>query len=219
VKNLPLKIDFHVHTCYSHDGITTPKQLIAYAKRRGLDGVAITDHDTIDGAVKLAKKKTGLLIIPGVEVTTKQGHVIALNVTIPIPSQRNVKETAEKIHEAGGIAVASHPAALTKQSLMENVTSAFDAIEVINSSALPFFFSVYFSRKIATRLKLPQIAGSDSHYAPEIGTAYTIVDADPDVDEVIKAIRASATKPFGKWIPLNIRLKREALILKKKWES
>jgi len=89
-------------------------------------------------------------------------------------------------------------------------------VEVINSAAVPFSFSTYLSRKLATRLNLPQTAGSDSHYAPEIGAAYTIIEADPDVDEIIQAIKGGATLPLGRSIPWRVRLRRGALSLKRK---
>jgi hypothetical protein len=203
---LPLKIDLHVHTCYSIDAATTLKEVVVYAKKRGLDGVAITDHDSVKGALKLAKKHD-FLIIPGIEVSTRRGHVLALNVTIPIPPKLSLFETIQIIHDLGGIAVAAHPTAIYKGGLRRQVTSNFDAIEVINSSTFPFFLSTYLSQRLAFRLNLPQTAGSDAHYPSDIGTAYTLVDADSEVDEVIHAIKGGATVPFGKPISWKTRLR------------
>jgi len=214
VKSLGLKIDLHVHTCYSHDAVTTLEEVVTYSKKRGLDGVAITDHDTLLGALKLVKKSK-LLVIPGIEITALGGHVLALNITKPIPPKLDLSETVQRIHEAGGIAVAAHPTSFYKSALSRQITS-YDAIEVINSAAVPFSFSTYLNRKLVTRLNLPQTAGSDSHYAPEIGAAYTIVEADPDVDEVIQAIKGGATLPLGKPIPWRVRLRRGALSLKRR---
>jgi hypothetical protein len=215
VKILVLKIDLHIHTCYSSDGITTPREVVAYSKRRGLDGVAITDHDTIEGALKLLGK-TDLIIIPGIEISSLRGHVLALNVTETIPPKLTLSETIQRIHEAGGIAVAAHPFALSKSLRLKDRTLNFDAIEVINSAAFPFFISTYQSRKLAICLDLPQIAGSDAHYGPEIGFAYTIIDADPQVEEIVYSIKSGATVPFGRAIPLRLRLKRALLNFNKK---
>jgi len=211
---LPIKLDLHVHTCYSHDGLTTPREVVFYSKKAGLDGVAITDHDTLEGALKLAKLKE-LLVIPGVEVTTADMHLLALNVTTPIPSGLKVQETIDKIHDAGGIAVACHPTAILKGSL-KCPRGKFDAIEVINSSAFPFLFATNFNRKLANSLGLPQTAGSDAHYGPEIGFAYTVIDADLGVDEAIEAIKRGLTVPYGRRIPWRLRLKRKILGFKKK---
>jgi predicted metal-dependent phosphoesterase TrpH len=214
VKGLSLKIDLHVHTCYSHDAVTTLKEVITYSKKRGLDGVAITDHDTLLGALKLLQKNE-ILVIPGIEITTMNGHIIALNITKTIPPKLDLSETVQRIHEAGGIAVAAHPTSVYKSTFNQQVTFC-DAIEVINSAAVPFSFSTYLSRKLANRLKLPQTGGSDAHYAPEIGAAYTIIEADPDIDEIIQAIKRGATLPLGNPIPWRVRLKRGALSLKRR---
>lgn len=213
---MKLKIDLHVHTSYSYDSLITPKELVFYAKNRGLDGVAVTDHDRLDGALKISKE-TDFLIIPGMEITSKDGHVIGLNVKEPVPPGLSAEETVDRIHGAGGIAVACHPAVPFKRSLRGYVTSKFDAVEVINSSVFPFRYSVRCGEKIASRLGKARVAGSDAHYGPEIGYAYTVVDAKSGVDEIIEAIRRGKCLPFGTAIPLKIRLKREFLLLKRKF--
>jgi len=193
--------------------VTTLKEVIVYSKKRGLDGVAITDHDTLAGALKL--QNSDLIVIPGIEITTLRGHLLALNVTTPIPPKLDINETIQRIHEAGGIAVAAHPTLFYKSAPSQK-TASYDAIEVINSAAIPFQLFTYLNQKFATRLKLPQTAGSDSHYAPEIGAAYTVIQADPDVNEIVQAITRGATIPVGKPIPWRMRLEGKALSLKRK---
>jgi len=214
VKSLGLKIDLHVHTCYSYDALTTLEEVVTYSKKRGLDGVAITDHDTLLGALRLSQE-TKLVVIPGIEITALGGHVLALNVTKPIPPKLSLPETVKRIREGGGIAVASHVTSLHKSALARQISS-YDAVEVINSGAIPFSLSTYLSRKFATRFKLPQTGGSDSHYGPEIGAACTVIEADADVDEIIQAIKKGATLPLGKPIPWRVRLRRGALSLKRR---
>ncbi len=207
-----LKIDFHVHTYYSGDSSITLEQIIFYAKKRGLDGIAITDHNTVEGALKIKTKE--ILIIPGIEVSTLEGHILGINVTIPVPKKCGMEETIERIHEAGGIAIAPHPTAFYKSPPSRQIKS-YDAIEVINASNIPFSILTHFSKKFADRLGLPQTGGSDSHYAPEIGSAYTIVDSEKKADEIIHAIKSGQVIPFGKQIPWKIRLERTILKLKK----
>lgn len=211
-----LKIDLHVHTCYSPDAVTSLKEVVAYCKKRGLDGVAVTDHDTIEGALKLAKTRE-IIVIPGIEVETLHGHLLALNVTTRIPSNLSSSETIERVHEAGGIAVAAHPTSFYKLGWKPKILGAsnLDAIEVINSSTFPFFFSTYLSRKLAVRFNLPQTAGSDSHIPETIGVAYTLIEAETEIEEIVKAIKKGATVPQGKAIPLKARFKKAFLAVKR----
>ncbi len=208
-----LKIDFHVHTCYSCDSSITLKQVVGYSKKRGLDGVAITDHNTVKGALKLKSRE--ILVVPGIEVSTLDGHLLGINVTTSIPAKLGMEETIHRIHEAGGIAVAPHPTAFYKSPPSRHVSS-YDAVEVMNASSVPFSVLTYLSKRFAEGLRLPQTGGSDSHYAPEIGSAYTLVEADSDVDEIVDAIKRGATFPRGSGIPWKIRLERTALSLKRK---
>jgi predicted metal-dependent phosphoesterase TrpH len=212
---LQIKIDLHVHTRYSFDGLITPEELVFYAKKRGLDGVAITDHDRIDGALKIAKE-TDFLIIPGIEISSLSGHIIGLNIRELVPQKLSADETVEKIHELGGLAIACHPMVFLKTSLKNRINSKFDAVEVINSSAIPFGYSVKRSREIASHLGIAQVAGSDAHYGPEVGSAYTIIEADLEIDRILKAISKGLCQPAGEAIPLKTRMKREFLVLKKK---
>jgi predicted metal-dependent phosphoesterase TrpH len=203
-----LKIDMHVHSCYSADSLITAEELVFYTKKQGLDGVAITDHDRVDGALKMAVE-TDILIIPGIEVASSEGHIVGLDVKERVPSELSVAETVDRIHSAGGIAVACHPVGIFKGGLgKKHTSSSFDAVEVINSSTIPFAYAVKQSEKIASRLGKPRLAGSDAHYGPEIGCAYTVVDTKPDVDDIIEAITKGLCQPFGNSIPLATRLKR-----------
>jgi predicted metal-dependent phosphoesterase TrpH len=207
---LNLKIDLHVHSYYSYDSLISPKELVYYAKRSGLDGVAVTDHDRLDSAVAIAKE-TDFFIVPGMEVTSRQGHIVALNVRETIPKGLTADETIDRIHHAGGIALACHPTALFKGSLGKHTNASFDAIEVINSAAVPFRYSVRQAQKLACLYAKPQVAGTDAHYGPQIGYAYTVVDAEPQVDAVIKSIQKGLTRPEGTAIPWRLRLRKEII--------
>ena len=214
---MPIKIDLHVHTHYSRDSLITPEELVIYAKKAGLDGVAVTDHDRLDGALKIARE-TDFFIVPGMEISSSNGHVVALNVQEVIPKGLDAGETVDRIHRAGGIAVACHPVTFFKGSLRKHVSSKFDAVEVINASSFPFNYSVKNAQKIASRLGIPRVAGSDAHYPPEIGYAYTLVDASSNVDEVVRSIHKGSCQPFGRAIPIKVKLKKELATLKRSIE-
>lgn len=207
-EELPAKIDLHVHSHYSSDSLITPEELVVYAKKRGLDGVAITDHDRLDGALKIARE-TEFFILPGMEISSSNGHIVALNIQEPIRKGLSAEETVDRIHRAGGIAVACHPIAFFKGSLGKHVTSVFDAVEVINASSCPFNYSVKNAQKIANRLGIARVAGSDAHYPPEIGYAYTLVDASLDIDEIVRSIQKRACQPIGNAIPLKLKVEKE----------
>lgn len=214
---MPLKIDLHVHTCYSTDCSTSLENVISYSKKKGLSGVAITDHDTVEGALRLVEKKNnGLIIIPGIEVSTVQGHVLGLNITTPIRSGLSVTETTKEIHEAGGIAVAAHPSATFKSGIgldRKLASYGFDAVEVINSSLFPFSLLTYLNKRIAARAGLPQTGGSDSHIPETIGLAYTIIE-NPEPEARVEGIINSVVKgniiPIGEPVPWRLRLRKMA---------
>ncbi|MEM2098208.1 MAG: CehA/McbA family metallohydrolase [Candidatus Bathyarchaeia archaeon] len=210
-----VKVDLHVHTICSRDSLISFQEIIPWAKRRGLNAVAITDHNTIDGLSKISKE-ADFIILPGVEISSCDGHIVALNVSQNVPRGLTAEETVERIHALGGIAVACHPFAPFKGSLRNHVNNKFDAVEVINASAFPFKRSTKKAEEIAERFKLPQVAGTDAHYAPAIGYAYTVVDADLNVDSIIDAIIHGRCKPAGTSLPVTLKLKKQYLHVVKK---
>jgi predicted metal-dependent phosphoesterase TrpH len=196
-----IRADLHVHTTYSADSLITPKDLVHYAKLRGLNAIAVTDHNTLEGAYKIAKQ-TDFLIIPGMEVSSADGHIVALNVKELIPRDLTAIETVKRIHQTGGIAIACHPFVLFKGCLKDAVTSDFDAIETINSRASPFGRSVRLAQATAQRLNLPRVAGTDSHFGTQIGYGYTEIEAKAATPQAIAdAIKAGKCSPHGGAVP------------------
>jgi predicted metal-dependent phosphoesterase TrpH len=205
---MQVKADLHIHTNYSSDSVITPKELVFYAKKRGLTAVAVTDHNQVEGAIKIAKQ-TEFLIIPGTEVSSMHGHIVGLNVNELIPRGLSADETVDRIHKAGGIAIACHPFALMKGSVGKHVNGKFDAVEAINASAFPFKRATHKAHQLAERLKLPKVAGTDAHYGPVIGQAYTVIDAEANVEAIVKAIANGRCKPEGTAISLMMRLENQ----------
>jgi predicted metal-dependent phosphoesterase TrpH len=120
-----------------------------------------------------------------------------------------MEQTIQLIHDAGGIAVAPHPYSFYKSPPTRKV-SCYDAVEVMNSASVPFSVLTYFSKRFAEGLGLPQIGGSDAHYAPEIGSAHSVVDSEVDVDEIVSAIKKGNVSTSGRGVPWKIKFGRAA---------
>ncbi len=207
---MQINADLHVHTTNSKDSLITPKDLVSYAKKRGLNAVAVTDHNTLDDAWKIAQETPDFLIIPGMEVSSSDGHIVALNVRTLIPRGLSSIETVERIHQAGGVAIACHPYVFGKGCLKDKVGNTFDAVEVINGRAFPFKRSVRKAEAKAKQLGLPRVAGTDAHYGPQIGYGYTVLDAEEaSVEAVCKAIVLGKCTPNGQAVPLTLNLDME----------
>jgi predicted metal-dependent phosphoesterase TrpH len=204
---LTIIADLHVHTTYSSDSLITPQDLIYYSKKNGLNAVAVTDHNCWGSAQKIAKETADFLVIPGMEVSSGEGHIVALNVKKPIPQGLTASETVELIHAAGGVAIACHPFVRYKGCLKERVCETFDAIEIINARASPYENSVKKATETADRLKLSRVAGTDAHYGPQIGYGRTLIEtAELSVEAICKAIVEGHCKPAGQPVPLSMNL-------------
>ena len=164
-----MRFDLHIHSNYS-DGKADVKEIIKAAKRRGLDGIALTDHDTTRG-ISAARKyiheqKIDLVLIPGVEVSTSEGHLLVLGVEEPPQRKRSPEETIEAAHDMGGITDVPHPYHPFRHAL-GRIPDA-DAVEVYNSKHL-FGLANGRARIEARRRGIPMVAGSDSHFAETVG--------------------------------------------------
>ena len=211
---MEVKADLHVHSTYSKDSLITPQEIVFYAKKRGLTAVAVTDHNQVEGAKKIARE-TDFLIIPGTEVSSLGGHIIGLNVNEVIPRGLSANETVDRIHRAGGVAIACHPFALFKGSIGKYVTAKFDAVETINASSFPFRSASAKAEKLAERFGLPRVAGTDAHYGPVIGCAYTVIDSELNLEAILEAIVKGRCEPAGGSISLRMRIQNQGRFVKK----
>jgi predicted metal-dependent phosphoesterase TrpH len=195
-----MKFDLHIHSNYS-DGRASVKEIIQAAKRRGLDGIAITDHDIMKG-IPVARRyikeqKLDLLLIPGIEVNTSEGHLLVLGVDKPPHKKMSPEETIDDAHDLGGIANVPHPYHPFRHAL-GRIPDA-DAVEVYNSKHL-FGLANGRAKFEAGRRGMTMVAGSDSHFAETVGLGVTEIEAE-DVDSVLEAIRAGRTRILGRRTP------------------
>lgn len=177
------RADVHLHTRAS-DGIATTQQVLDYVARRGhLDVIAITDHDVLDASLWAVAQQGRYTfdIIPGVEVTAREGHVIALWVTQPIPKRLSVMETTAAIHDQGGVAILAHPGEILiagrylRRYLQRPEVLlhwGIDAIEVYNAGTMTPGNNII-ARHIGDQLPLPLIGNSDAHTLSAIGCGRT----------------------------------------------
>jgi predicted metal-dependent phosphoesterase TrpH len=198
---MALKIDLHTHSFFSGDGVSSPEELIAAAREKGLNGFAITDHNTCDAVTYLLEKglmrPDGLpvdnfLIIPGVEVTTAEGHLLCIGTTLPFLKGRPAREVCNLIHERGGLAIPPHPYDLFRAGIRFSTleTLPIDALEVFNAATTLRRYNRY-AFKYAQVRGLPMTAASDAHHEAAVGTAYTILNTD---DFSVKGVLAQICK-------------------------
>jgi len=163
-------------------------------KERGLDGVAITNHDAF---IRITSSEA--IILAGIEVSTQQGHIIGLGISGPIERGRTADETITTIQHVGGVAIVPHPFDPISPCVNPiKLKSRPDAIEVINADALFFGLNTKYAKQMAYRLGLPMVAGSDSHIPETVGDAYTLVDSNSkNLDDILNAIRAGSVEPVG----------------------
>ncbi len=199
-----LSCDLHVHTSFSRDGESSIEEVIRRAEKAGLDAIAIADHDTVEGAIAACSIPTRLIIIPGIEISTRQGHLIALGITEKIPSGLDVMATITLAHQKGALLILPHPYHLWRHGVGRKLRSALvavDAIEVFNSRYIVGSANLK-AAKMARRIGKPCVGGSDAHNARYIGFGRTLVDAEPDVESILRAIREGKTMAVGKMTPL-----------------
>lgn len=161
--------DLHIHTKFSNDAREgmTPDQTVELAERIGLDSIAITDHDLFHPSIRAwdasEKMNSHVRVVPGMEVSTRDGHLIALFINEEIPPAMPVDETIQAIHHQGGFAIVPHPEFLPISSVKQDILNRLihhpdstrrpDGIEVFNGGVFD-----YAMRKIAAGKKFPTLA-------------------------------------------------------------
>lgn len=212
-------IDPHVHSEASYDGREPVELLLEQADEIGLDGIVVTDHDRIDESIRAAELAPdyGLIGIPGVEVSTAAGHLLAIGVDERPDPGRPFAETVAAVRDLGGVAVVPHPFQRTRHGVRRRRLTDCDAIEVFNA----WVFTGYRNRRakrFARTRGYPGVAASDAHSATFLGRAYTEITVPGirstvklDGEHVVEALRAGDAEIHGRRQPL-VRSARHYLV-------
>jgi predicted metal-dependent phosphoesterase TrpH len=199
------KADLHIHTTYSFDGTASVREVLRSGAKAGLDVIAITDHDEVCGGPEARQlaSESGVQVIPGVEVSTRDGHLVALFIEQPITPKLSLIETLLEVGEQGGIAIAPHPdhpvpnslpAGTIREALEHPLACNFlRGIEVCNMNPTHSLFNKR-SVKAAASLPLARIGSSDAHLADMVGAGVTNFEGLTPAD-LRRTIELRATRP------------------------
>lgn len=207
-----LRLDLHVHTSRSDDAEAPVDEVLARAADAGLDGLAVTDHDAVASGLRAAERASeyGLLVVPGVEVSTADGHLLALGVDARPDPGCSLATTVERVRALGGIAVVPHPFQRSRHGAPREAIEDCDGIEVYNAHYLTGFRNGQAAAFAAERGH-PTVGGSDAHRPASVGRGYTEVvlpTDDPDVEEVLAAVRDGRTRARGHRTPVRRYVRR-----------
>jgi len=207
-----LKVDMHTHTEYSPDSRTPVKTQAAAIKAAGLDVVCATDHNTIEGALRLREIADGFRVVVGEEVSTRDGDMIGLFLEKAIPRDLSAEETIARIHDQGGLVSVPHPFSRNRlfhirRAALDRVWKDIDCIEIFNAREA-FTQDNLRAAAFARERNIPGAVGSDAHRPREIGRAWVEVEEFKGREDFIAALREGSVigKLTGNYIHVLTRL-------------
>ena len=214
-----LKFDFHIHSSYSFDSILDPAKILEISNRKGLDGIAVADHNSVRGGLETKDlNRSSIVVIIGSEIKTEWGDVVCLFLEKEITS-RKFLDVVDQVRKQNGIIILAHP--FWKHTLSEELLSHVDLVETFNSRISPKLNRQ--GEKLAIERDLPQVAGSDAHLPWEIGKGVTCFEDIPPSQDLRQTILKGKRKlqkvqsnPFDVLITQGIKMLRKRGILQQK---
>jgi predicted metal-dependent phosphoesterase TrpH len=187
-----IKVDLHVHTSYSVDGTMSPQDVVEASLLSGIGALAITDHNTIAGALAV-QKIAPIPVIVGEEISTSDGEVLGLFLQEGVPSGLSAKETVRLIKEQGGLVGVPHPFDRLRGesldvSVLQNVADELDFIEILNGR-VTLDRDNRRAAEFARSRGLAGAAGSDAHSRRELGQVYVGMDTLEGRDQFLQQLR------------------------------
>lgn len=208
---MTLRFDLHTHSFFSKDACNAPEELVAAAIARGLNGIAITDHDSCE-AHEYLKGKTlppDFLVVPGVEVGTAEGHLLCIGATLPCMKGHPAAEVVAAIHKAGGLAIPAHPFDTWRAGIRPAVLDTLEVgtLEVFNAAVTSRSHNEK-AAAYAARRGWTGIAASDAHHESAVGVSTTVFEMDElTVPALLAAIRRGG-RPEGHCLSFREALKK-----------
>ena len=215
------KMDSHIHSEYSPDSKSKLKDIFKVAKSRNIDIIAISDHNTVDGSKEARRltKKDDLLVIPSIEISSIEGHILGFGCEEKIDRDLPAAETIDLIHDQSALAIIPHPYCFYRHGLLckaDYKDLKIDAIETKNARFMVGYCNNK-AKNLAKNENLPSLGASDAHYFKFVGDCYSKIDCEKDIDSVLKSIKKGKVEAFGKGTS-NIKLSKylfEYKVLKK----
>ncbi len=210
-----IKLDFHIHSYHSPDGNMKPMDILENAITNNLDVISVTDHNSTKGGIEtrnLAEKKDmPIKVIVGQEVLTDSGEIIVLNIEEEIPKHLTLEETLS--YGKKGFIIAPHPFDKFRKGIghaINSVKDEIDAIEVFNSRTIMSNHNKL-AKTYAKINNIPGVAGSDSHFAEELGSSYFILDSKKSINSIFKSIEEGKISIYGRQTGIKPHLKKSMI--------
>lgn len=212
------RFDLHVHSFFSKDAADPPEALIAAAKARGLSGIAVTDHDTCEAHDYMVREGLenpdgrpvdGFLVVPGVEVSTLDGHLLCIGTILPDFQGHPAAEVVAAIRERGGVAIPAHPYDYWRAGLRREVMDALDlqVVEVFNAAVSSRKFNEQ-ALAYARERGLSMTASSDAHHATAVGVSSTAFEMEElSTAALLQALRRGG-EPLGEYLSFGESVKK-----------
>ncbi len=190
-----MKVDLHLHSKYSWDSLVPIEAYISLAEERNFGAISISDHNNAESHedIKELQKTTKVILIPGQEVSTSDGHLLVYGWLPTLPMKKTMKETVELARELGGenkvICVAAHPFDRLRGGKGKVIfTADIDGMEILNASTLVGVFN-WIAKRNSMKHPVFTVANSDSHRASEFGTAYSEIPDSNTIEEVLDNLK------------------------------
>ncbi len=205
--------DLHIHTKYSYDGTASVEKVLRRARQIGLDVIAITDHDEIRGALEAERlaPRYGIEVIPGCEITTAEGDLLALFIREKVPAKLSLVETVLKVRALGGACIVAHPMCrgmgmnsasyetVIKALRHPQVAETLIGIEAYNGTSLDRM-SNHYARVLALHAGTAAVGNSDAHIVETIGFGATEFEG-RTTEDLLRALknRETQVRKLNEW--------------------